>query len=67
MKKPITPLLINIVRLILGPLVAFGIATLAFDTPNIHVGWVGVIIVSWACGLYSLYYVWSQIRQLKPA
>lgn len=67
MKKPITPLLINIMRLILGPLVAFGIATLAFDTPNIHVGWVGVIIVSWACGLYSLYYVWSQIRQLKPA
>ena len=38
MKKPIMPLLINIVRLILGPLVAFTVATLAFDVPNIHVG-----------------------------
>ena len=67
MKKPIMPLLINIVRLILGPLVAFTVATLAFDVPNIHVGWIGVVIVSWVCGLYSLFYVWSQIRTLEPA
>ena len=67
MKKPIMPLLINIVRLILGPLVAFTVATLAFDVPNIHVGWIGVVIVSWVCGLYSLFYVWSQIRTLGPA
>ena len=67
MKKPILPLLINIVRLILGPLVAFAVATLAFETPNIHVGWMGVVIVSWVCGLYSLFYVWSQIRTLESA
>ena len=67
MKKPIMPLLINIVRLILGPLVAFAVATLAFETPNIHVGWMGVVIVSWVCGLYSLFYVWSQIRTLESA
>lgn len=64
MKKPIMPLLINTVRLIIGPWLAFSIAVNFFDEPNIHVGWIGVIIVSWGCGLFSLVYVWLQIRRL---
>ena len=68
MKKPIMPLLINIVRLNLGPPVAFTVATLASDAVNIP-RWVdrrrqsclGSVV------LYSLFYVWSQIRTLEPA
>ena len=65
MKRPLMPLFVNIVRLIIGPSLGMIVAIYVFDPANIHVAWSVYLLFAWLCALFIFFYALRQMKAVK--
>ena len=63
MKRPLFAMLINGVRLVVGPAVVFLIVSI-FAPGNLLVFWLGYGAVAWGCGLFAMWYTPPRMKRV---
>ncbi|MAV47269.1 MAG: hypothetical protein CBC49_004615 [Alphaproteobacteria bacterium TMED89] len=63
MKRPVFAMIINGVRLVVGPAVVFVIVSIVAPG-NLLVFWLGYGLVAWGCGLFAMWYTPGRMRRV---